>query len=94
MHALDRAIRARSQGAPAPPSSAPPEPSSAPIMAKNDLGGEIERMRSELGAKDMSIEKIGDEPQQAGEPENAVYVVNASNVSSDRLVSEIQIKHD
>ena len=94
MHALDRAIRARGAGESAPAPAAQPEPSAAPMMAKNDLGGEIERMRSELGAKDMSIEKIGDEPRQAGEPENAVYVVNASNVSSDRLVSEILIKHD
>ncbi len=92
MHSLDRAIRARSQN-PATPTAPQTEISAAALSAESNLGAEIQRIRSELGAKDMSIEKIG-EPDQPGEPENAVYVVNASNVSSDRLVSEILIRHD
>jgi hypothetical protein len=88
--ALDKAVRGtKSNPAPAPQSEGP----TASIVAENRLDAEVQRMRAELGSRDMSVQKIA-EPDRPGEPEDAVYIVNASNVSSDRLVSEILIRHD
>ena len=87
---LDKAVRGRSQIEAKPQA---PTPDRSAIIADNRLDSEIQRMQSELGSKDMSIQKVG-EPDRPGEPENAVYVVNASNVSADRVVSEIVIRHD
>ena len=90
--ALDKAVRGRNKSnvAPAAPQTASP---AASIVAENRLDAEVQRMRQELGSKDMSIQKIA-EPDRPGEPQDSVYIVNASNVSSDRLVSEILIRHD
>jgi hypothetical protein len=89
---LDRAVRGKNknQAAPVTPQT---DSAAAVMVAENRLDGEIERVRAELGSKDMSIQKIG-EPDRPGEPEDSVYIVNASNSSSDRLVSEILIRHD
>lgn len=90
--ALDKAVRGRNKAnaVPAAPQTASP---AASIVAENRLDAEVQRMREELGSKDMSIQKIA-EPDRPGEPQDSVYIVNASNVSSDRLVSEILIRHD
>ncbi len=90
--ALDKAVRGRNKtnAAPAAPQNERP---AASIVAENRLDTEVQRMREELGSKDMSIQKIA-EPDRPGEPQDSVYIVNASNVSSDRLVSEILIRHD
>ena len=86
--ALDKAVRSKNKS-----ESSPAAPQTDSIVAESRLDAEVQRMRAELGSKDMSIQKIG-EPDRPGEPVDSVYVVNASNVSSDRLVSEILIRHD
>jgi hypothetical protein len=88
--ALDKAVRGKkSDSAPSTPTASP----TASIVAENRLDAEVQRMRAELGSRDMSVQKIA-EPDRPGEPQDSVYIVNASNVSSDRLVSEILIRHD
>ncbi len=87
--ALDKAVRGKNKANTAPQTETP----AASIMADNRLDIEVQHMREELGSKDMSIQKIA-EPDRPGEPQDSVYIVNASNVSSDRLVSEILIRHD
>jgi len=89
---LNRAVRAKTKSQPETPAPHSDSPA-AGIIAENRLDAEIDRMRAELGSRDMSIQKVA-EPDRSGEPENSVYIVNASNVSSDRLVTEILLKHD
>jgi hypothetical protein len=88
--ALDKAVRGSKGNSAQPPPTASP---TASIVAENRLDAEVQRMRAELGSRDMSVQKI-EEPDRPGEPRDSVYIVNASNVSSDRLVSEILIRHD
>ena len=90
--ALDKAVRGKNKAQPAPVAPQADSPT-ASIVAENRLDAEVQRMRAELGSKDMSVQKIG-EPDRPGEPVDSVYIVNASNVTSDRLVSEILIRHD
>jgi len=90
--ALDKAVRGKNKSQPAPVAPQTDSPT-ASIVAENRLDAEVQRMRAELGSKDMSVQKIS-EPDRPGEPVDSVYIVNASNVSSDRLVSEILIRHD
>ena len=45
-----------------------------------------------LQGRDLTVKKIA-RPVEAGEPVNAVYVVNTTNTPSDRVVTEIQLKH-
>jgi hypothetical protein len=89
---LDKAVRGKGKS-PSTPTAPQTDSSQAGIMADNRLDAEVQRMRTELGSRDMSVQKIG-EPDRPGEPVDSVYIVNASNVSSDRLVSEILIRHD
>ena len=91
MYSLDRAIRSQSSG-PATTVAAKSQAESPVTEAANKLDAEIQQMRAGLGSKDLGVEKIG-EPDQAGEPADSVYVVNTSNVSSSRLVTEILIRH-
>jgi Domain of unknown function (DUF4384) len=92
INSLDRAVRGKtkSQVAPVAPQN---DTTATGMVAENRLDAEVQRMRAELGSRDMSIQKIG-EPDRPGEPEDSVYIVNAANVTSDRLVSEILIRHD
>jgi hypothetical protein len=93
MYSLDRAIRAKSAGPATNMASAKTDKPLSPVMeAANRLDAEIQRMRSGLGSRDLGIEKTG-ESEKPGEPADAVYVVNTSNVATDRLVTEIQIRH-
>jgi hypothetical protein len=93
MYSLNRAIRSRNQGPATNIASKTEKGNLSPVMeAENRLDAEIQRMRADLGSKDLGVEKIG-ESDQPGEPADAVYVVNTSNVSSNRLVTEILIRH-
>jgi hypothetical protein len=93
MYSLDRAIRSKTSGPATNMASAKSDKPLSPVMeAANRLDSEIQRMRTGLGSRDLGIEKTG-ESEQAGEPADAVYVVNTSNVATDRLVTEIQIRH-
>jgi hypothetical protein len=84
MYSLDRAIRS---------GGAKPAPDATPVTeAANRLEIEIQQMRTGLGSRDLGVEKIN-EPTQGDEPVHSVYVVNTSTRSSDRLVTEIQIRH-
>jgi len=51
------------------------------------------KLEQKLASRDLRITKVG-KPTSAGEPANAVYVVDTSRTASDRLVTEIQVKHN
>ena len=84
MYTLDRAIRT---------GNANPAANTTPVTeAANRLDAEIQQMSTGLGSRDLGVEKIS-ESDQPDEPVHAVYVVNTSNRSTDRLVTEILIRH-
>lgn len=61
----------------------PPRPSSMEQVALLHYG---------LQGRDLTVKKIA-KPVQAGDPVDAVYVVNTTNTPSDHVVTEIQLKH-
>ncbi|MEZ5356715.1 MAG: DUF4384 domain-containing protein [Bryobacteraceae bacterium] len=68
-----------------------PEPKAPMVLA---LNRRIEMLREgQLIGRDIKIAKIG-EPQAAGEPAHAVYAVRASTGPSERLVLEIDLRHE
>lgn len=85
---LDQAIRSGSTSGATPAEQGP-----APVVeTQNNLATAVNHMKSELSSRDISIERVGD-PEQAHEPRGSVYLVDASNLPSDRLVTEIVIRH-
>jgi hypothetical protein len=73
-----------------PVSSTRPGP---PVMtAQLRLSHEVSRMEASLGMRDLKITKIA-QSQDAAEPPGSVYVVNSSAASSDKVVTEIRIRH-
>ena len=87
IHDLHEAIKNDSGGQPAP---AAPAAAPSVITADNRLDDAIRRV-SELQSRDIKIKKIS-HPENS-EPPESVYVTNASDTASDRLVLQIQIKH-
>ncbi len=63
------------------------------LTAENRLTRVVSKMQASMGARDLKITKIA-QPSDPGEPPGSVYLVNASAGSSDRVVTEIQIKHE
>ena len=57
------------------------------------VGTQMAKLEQKLASRDLRITKVG-KPTSAGEPANAVYVVDTSRTASDRLVTEIQVKHN
>lgn len=82
MYSLDRAIRSNKTNSDSTPMT----------EAANRLDAEIQQMSTGLGSRDLGVEKISDS-DQPDEPVRAVYVVNTSSHATDRLVTEIQIRH-
>lgn len=65
-----------------------------PVMtAELRLSHEVSRMEASMGSRDLKITKIA-QSQDAAEPPGSVYVVNTSSVSSDKVVTEIRIRHE
>lgn len=71
---------------------APASKSGTTLLAVNRLDQEISRFANDLRSRDLRIKKIA-QPEGAGEQPNSVYVVNASNTPSDRVVTEVRIAH-
>jgi hypothetical protein len=93
VYSLDRAIRSKSPAASTNMNMASKtDNSNSMLEGQNRLDTEIQKMREGLGSRDLGVEKIG-EPDKPDEPADSVYVVNTSSVSSSRLVTEIQIRH-
>ena len=63
------------------------------LTAENRITRVVSRMQGNMGARDLKITKIA-KPSDPGEPPGSVYLVNASPGSSDRVITEIQIKHE
>ena len=65
-----------------------------PVMtAELRLSHEVNRMEASMARRDLKITKIAN-AEDAAEPPGSVYVVNTSEVSSDKVVTEIRIKHN
>jgi hypothetical protein len=90
LYGLDESIKS---GVP----SATPAPQShegTPLMtAENRVSYEVSKMEASMERRDLKITKIG-QPKDAAEPSGSVYVVNASEVSSYKVVTEIRIRHN
>lgn len=68
------------------------QPSGGTDSKGRTLDTQMARLEQGLQSRDLRITKI--KRPQAGEPANAVYVVDTSASGSDRIVTEIQIKHN
>ncbi|MBV8551431.1 MAG: DUF4384 domain-containing protein [Acidobacteriaceae bacterium] len=86
---LNAAIKAKN-GGDTPPDSQPANPTNTGSMF-HPIGQQIAMLR--LQSRDLTIKKVA-KPVAAGEPVNAVYVVNTSSTPSDRIVTEIRLKHE
>lgn len=68
-------------------------PSSKPaIDAAEPVTRQMAVLRDGLQGRDLTIKKIAT-PMDPGEPANSVYVVNTSDTPTDRLITEIQLRH-
>jgi hypothetical protein len=90
LYGLDESIRGAAPSA----TPAPKSEGTAPLMtAENRLSGEVSKMEvSMMERRDLKITKIG-QAQDAAEVPGSVYVVNASEASSDKVETEIRIRH-
>jgi Domain of unknown function (DUF4384) len=61
-------------------------------LLTQNLAVQVKRLEVSLQDRDLKVKKIA-QPEEAGEPPNSVYVVNASSSSADRVVTEIRIEH-
>ena len=59
---------------------------------QSNIETQVARLEQGLQSRDLRITKV--KQPQAGEPANAVYVVDTSAAGTDRIVTEIQIKHN
>jgi hypothetical protein len=73
-----------------PPAPTLPAAGTAVLSADNRLDDAIRRV-SALQGRDIKIKKIS-RPEQ-GEPPQSVYVTNVSDTTSDRLIVQVQIRH-
>ncbi len=88
---LHQAIRSGRAEAPGP-SPAPAAKPGETLLAMNRLDAEIARFAGDLRSRDLRVKKVA-QPEGEGERPNSVYVVNASNAPSDRVVTEVRIEH-
>jgi hypothetical protein len=90
LYALNDSMRAA-------PDSTPPArveratTNEAAVYVADNLGAQIGRMAS-LQRRDMALKKVA-RPEGQGEIANTVYVVNAAQTPSDRIVTEIRLAH-
>lgn len=85
---LNSAVKAqRTGGSAAPSSPASDDPASRPIETQ------MAKLEQVMHSRDLKITKVS-HPSTAGEPANAVYVVDTSHGATDRLITEIDIKHN
>ena len=90
LSSFDESIRRRVASAtPAQQSAGGP----AVMTAENRVSYEVGKMEAGMGSRDLKITKIG-QATDPEEPSGSVYVVNASDVSSDKVVTEIHIRHE
>lgn len=86
VYALNSAVRAQQSGGTISneggAGSAPPSPTQEMALLENGMQ-----------ARDLTIKKIS-KPVETGEAANTVYVVNTSSNPSDRIVTEIPLKHE
>lgn len=59
--------------------------------APSGIGVEMARLEH-LQSRDLTVKKVA-KPMNAQEPAHSVYVVYTGNTPSDRLVTQIQLKH-
>jgi Domain of unknown function (DUF4384) len=86
VNSLNTAIKSQ---AAAPPSGGPVP--AGGVGPAHSVGTEIARLE-QLQSRDLTVKKVA-KPMSAQEPPNSVYVVNVSDTPSDRIISQIQIKH-
>ena len=87
IYQLNSAIKAKNDGG-----QAPETPDAGSVGSSvHPIGQQIAMLR--LQSRDLTVKKIA-KPVAAGEPVDAVYVVNTSNTPSDRIVTEIRLKHE
>ena len=65
----------------------------APDAGNKDIGTKMASLEQTMKSRDLKITKVKT-PSYAGEPANAVYVVDTSHGTSDRLIAEIEIRHN
>jgi hypothetical protein len=78
--------------------AAPPKPSRVLLVSSNIHIDDnlIDRFRNDVQARDLIIEKAGDEEPAAkadGKVDQSVYVVNPSGSSASRVVADIGLTH-
>jgi hypothetical protein len=65
----------------------------APDAGNRHIETKMASLEQTMKSRDLKITKVKT-PSYAGEPANAVYVVDTSHGASDRLVAEIEIRHN
>jgi hypothetical protein len=74
-------------------------PPAAVVSTAGGSPGNVDAIRDEvqswqrLAGRDLKIEKI-DHPESAGERPNSVYAVMSSSAAANRLVIEIEVRHE
>ena len=95
VYELNKEIRKNGGASPAESSEPPPE-RPAPAIQEARLEEppipQLPILRVGLKSRDLVIQKV-DEPEASGEPAKAMYVVDKQSRPSDRLVTEIVLKH-
>lgn len=66
--------------------------SSGPTMMAVNLNHQVDALRGR-GMEIMQMERVVETPKDQNEA-HAVYVVNASNTRSDRVIAEIRLRHE
>ena len=84
----DKAVTPASDTKPAAPAPAQPH---RMLMASNIADSTINRL-SNAYARDLVIEKVGDEPNTTAK-EKAIFVVNATGASDSCVVADISLAH-
>jgi hypothetical protein len=91
LYAMNDSMRAGSEsGAPAQVDR--PAPNQTVLVSQNSIGDQIGRMTASLQGRDMALKKVA-QPETRDERANTVYVVNAAQTPSDRIVTEIHLSH-
>jgi hypothetical protein len=69
------------------------QPTTVPEGGNRGIDTKMASLEQTMKSRDLKITKVKT-PSYAGEPANAVYVVDTSHGSSDRLIAEIDIRHN
>lgn len=76
----------------APASEPRPNPPAGPVLRASIDDASVGRMKTY--ARDLVIEKVGDEPQQAdAQQEKAVYVVNPTGSADSAVIADLHLVH-